>query len=169
MNSLRLNIALRFIVLVLLQVLIFSHINFLGYINPYIYLLFIFLYPANNNRVVFLILAFFLGLSVDLFLDSGGVHAAACVFTAYIRPVVLKFSFGMLYEHQTIKYGNAEVGSLLGYISILTLAHHFMLFLLEIFNMSQILLVLQKTLFSGIFTIILGLLLILLFSGKKKS
>ena len=169
MNSLRLNIALRFVVLVLAQVLIFSHINFLGYINPYVYLIFIFLYPANSNRIVFLILAFLLGLSVDMFLDSGGVHAAACVFTAYIRPVVLKFSFGMLYEHQNIKYSNAEVGSLLGYISILTITHHLMLFLLEIFNMSLILQVLKKTLFSSIFTIILGLLLILLFSGKKKS
>ncbi|WP_353778065.1 rod shape-determining protein MreD [Winogradskyella sp. 3972H.M.0a.05] len=169
MNSLRLNIALRFVVLLLAQVLIFNHIDLFGYINPYVYLLFIILYPANSNRIVFLILAFLLGLFVDMFSDSGGIHAAACVFAAYVRPVILKFSFGMLYEHQNIKYSNAEFGSLLGYVSLLAIIHHFVLFALEIFNMSQILLVLQKTLFSTIFTVILSILLLLLFTSKKKS
>ena len=168
MNSIKLNIALRFIVLVLIQVLIFNHINFMGNINPYIYILFIILYPADNNRMIFLVLSFLLGLTVDIFSDSGGVHAAACVLTAYMRPVFLKFSFGMLYEHQSIKFSNMEFVSLLGYVSLLTLTHHFVMYSLEIFNVSQMLLILKKTLFSSIFTVILSMLFILLFSGSKK-
>lgn len=168
MNSLRLNIILRFIILVIVQVILCNHIDFLGYINPYIYIIFILLYPVDNNRVVFLLLAFFLGLTIDVFSDSGGVHAAASVFIAYIRPIVLKFSFGMLYEHQTIKFSNMEFGSLLGYVTILAFSHHLILFSLEIFNVIQILYILQKALFSGVFTIILSLLIILLFSRKSK-
>ncbi|MDT0559217.1 rod shape-determining protein MreD [Ichthyenterobacterium sp. W332] len=168
MNSLRLNIVLRFVVLVLMQVILFNRIDFLGYINPFVYIIFILSYPVNNNRVLFLISTFLLGLTIDIFSDSGGVHAAACVCIAYLRPVVLKFSFGTLYEHQTIKFSNMEFGSLFGYISILTFTHHLVLFSLEIFNMSQILLILQKTLFSGVFTMILSLLIILLFSPKSK-
>jgi hypothetical protein len=104
---------------------------------------------------------------VDLFLDSGGVHAAACVAIAYIRPIVLKFSFGMIYEHQTIKFSNAEFGQRLSYFSIMIAIHHILLFGLEIFNISEILLILKKSLFSGIFTILLCLLITVLFSKKR--
>ncbi len=168
MNSATLNITLRFIVLALVQVLVLNHINFLGYINPYLYILFIILFPINNNRILFLFLSFLLGLVIDIFSDSGGVHAAACVSIAYIRPVILKFSFGSLYDHQTIKFGNMEFGSLLGYISILTIIHHFILFFLEIFNISKIMLTLQKTLFSSIFTILLCIIIIFLFNKKER-
>ncbi len=109
-----------------------------------------------------------LGMLVDMFSDSGGVHAAASVLIAYARPVALKSAFGMLYEHQTIKFNNSEFGSLLGYVTMMTLIHHIMLFSLEIFNVSKILLILQKALFSSIFTILLSILLIILFSRNRK-
>ena len=79
MNNLIFKNITRFILLVLVQVIVLNKINFLGYINPYIYILFIILFPIKNNRVLFIFLGFLLGLTVDLFLDSGGVHAAACV------------------------------------------------------------------------------------------
>ncbi|WP_417619877.1 rod shape-determining protein MreD [Oceanihabitans sediminis] len=168
MNSIASVNTIRFITLVLLQVLVLSHIYFLGYINPYLYILFIILFPVKNNRIVLLPLSFLLGITVDMFLDSGGMHAAACVTIAYIRPMVLKFCFGTIYEHQTIKFNQVEIGQKLTYISILTLIHHFILFLFEVFNFSKIILVLQKTLFSSIFTIILCVLVTIIFSRKTK-
>ena len=158
----------RFILLVLLQVLLFNNINFLGYINPYIYLIFIALFPVKNNRAVIIILSFLIGLSVDIFSDTGGIHAAACVFVAYVRPLILKFSFGMIYEHQTIKFNAVEFGEKLTYISILTAIHHFVLFYFEIFSISKITLVLQKTLYSSIFTILLIILITTIFSKRTK-
>ncbi|WP_142785318.1 rod shape-determining protein MreD [Changchengzhania lutea] len=159
---------IRFFFLLLFQVLIFNHINFLGYINPYIYILFIILFPIKNDRSTFLILSFLLGLAIDMFQDSGGMHAAASVSIAYARPVILRFAFGVQYENQTVKFHNLEFGSKLTYFTILTLLHHLVLFSLEIFNMSRIILVLQKTLFSGIFTILLCILLTTIFSKKKR-
>ncbi len=168
MNSVVTTNIVRFIVLVLVQSLVLNNINFLGHINPYIYILFIILFPVKNNRMLFIFLSFLLGLSVDLFLDSGGVHAAACVTIAYVRPLMLKFSFGMIYEHQTIKFSSMEFGQRLSYFAIITLIHHLLLFSLEIFNTSKILLILTKTLFSGIFTILLCLLITVLFSSRRK-
>ena len=168
MNSLNINTTIRFLVLILTQVLIFSNINFMGSINPYPYILFIILYPANNNRTLFIFLSFILGLMVDIFSNSGGVHAAACVTIAFIRPAVLKFAFGMVYEHQTIKFNTTEFSNRITYFSILIVIHHLILFMLEIFNISNILLVLQKTLFSSIFTIILSTLISILFSNKQR-
>ena len=166
-NALSINIV-RFIALVLIQALVLNHINFLGYINPYIYILFIILFPIKNNRLLFIFIAFLLGLTVDLFSDSGGVHAAASVTIAYIRPVILKFSFGAIYEHQTIKFSNTELGQRLTYFLIIILVHHLVLFSLEIFNSSKIILILKKSLFSSIFTLILCLLITILFSKKPK-
>ena len=160
--------AFRFLLLLLVQVLVLSHINFLGYINPYLYILFIILYPIKNNRLLFLILSFFLGLLIDIFLDSGGIHAAASVTIAFIRPAALKFSFGAIYEHQAVKFGNIDFAQRFTYISILTIIHHFILFALDIFNFSKIILVLQNTLFSSIFTILLCILVTIIFSRTKK-
>jgi len=160
---------IRFVVLLLIQVLLLSHVNFMGYLNPYPYILFVLLFPIKNNRMLFILLSFLLGLLIDIFLDSGGIHAAACVTIAFIRPVALKYSFGALYEHQTVKFSNVDFVQRITYISILTIIHHLVLFLLEIFNFSRILLVLKHTLFTSIFTIILCLLITIIFSSTNKK
>lgn len=166
-NTITLHIT-RFVLLVLIQALVLNNINFLGYINPYIYILFILLYPINNNRILFIFLSFLLGLSVDLFSDSGGVHAAASVFIAYVRPLFLKFAFGATYDHQTVKINSSDIGQRFTYFSFITIIHHFILFSLEVFNTTKVLLILKKTLFSSIFTIILCVLITLIFSRKSK-
>ena len=159
--------AVRFVILILTQVLIFNQINFLGYINPYPYILFILLYPVKNNRMLFIFLSFLLGLTIDLFMDSGGIHAAGSVLVAYARPLFLKSSFGTVYEYQSIKFNTVEFGSKLTYIAFLTAVHHLVLFSLEIFSVSKIILILQKALFSSIFTILLCVLLTIIFSRNK--
>jgi len=168
MTSFSGELSLRFIALLLVEVVVCNNINFLGYINPYIYIVFIFLFPIRDSRIVLLLISFLLGMLVDMFSDSGGVHAAAAVTLAYARPLLLKMSFGMLYEHQSVKFSNTDIGSLITYVGLGTLLHHFILFSLEVFNISNILLILKKTLFSGIFTIILSILIIVLFSRNKK-
>lgn len=157
----------RFLILTVVQILLFNHINFLGYVNPYPYILFILVFPFTGNKSLLIFLGFLLGLCVDIFSDSGGVHAAACAFIAYLRPLLLKFSFGVSYEFNTIKLSKADFGARVTYISVAVLLHHLVLFSLEIFNVSHIVLVLKSTLFSSIFTIVLLLCITLLFSRKN--
>ncbi len=168
MNSVLYTNIVRFILLVSLQVLVLNHVNFLGYLNPYLYILLIILFPIKNSRPLFVFLSFIFGLTIDVFLDSGGIHAAACVSIAYVRPVILKFCFGTVYEYQTVKFDTVEFSSKLLYITILTILHHIILFSLEIFNISKVILTVQKTLFSSIFTIILCILVTIIFSRKTK-
>jgi len=163
-NSVIISNSLRFIFLVLLQVLVLNHINFLGFINPYLYIFFILVFPLSGNKSLLIILSFLLGLSVDLFGDSGGVHAAASVFIAYVRPLVLKFSFGVSYEYNMIRINKAPLIERLIYISIMVFTHHLVLFSLEIFSLTHILLLFKSTLFSGIFSIVLIFCSLLLFS-----
>jgi hypothetical protein len=105
---------------------------------------------------------------VDIFEDSGGINAAACLVVAYIRPALLRFSFGVSYDYQTIKFSNTQPGSRISYIAIMVFVHHFILFLLEFFNFAHFLLLLKKTLYSGLFTIILVFLTLALFNGKRR-
>jgi len=166
-NEFLLN-SIRFIVLVLIQGLLLNHVDFLGYINPYLYIVFILVFPITGNKSLLIFLSFLLGLSIDFFSDSGGIHAAASVFIAFIRPVVLKYSFGISYEYNTVKISNAEFRQRILYVGSMVFIHHFILFLLEIFNVNQILLILKSTLFSGIFSTILILSTITIFSKKSK-
>ena len=161
-------LSFRFIILVLAQVLLLNNINFLGYINPYLYILFILTFPFNGNKSLLIVLSFLLGLTIDLFGDSGGVHAAACVVIAYLRPVILKFSFGVSYEYNSIKINNVEFVQRLIYVCIMVFIHHIVLFSMEIFNTNHIILVLKSTLFSGIFSVILIMSSISIFSKKSK-
>jgi len=168
MNNEGVTIGFRFILLAMAQVLIFNHIDLFGYINPYIYILFVIMYPIRKEgRVAFLVTSFLLGLTIDLFSDSGGVNAAAMVSIAYLRPVFLKFAFGNNYEFQSIRIGNTPPGQRLVYIMLLVVTHHLILFSLEIFSFSHILSILKKTLVCGVFTLFLSLLAIPLFRKKK--
>ncbi|MDG2498429.1 MAG: rod shape-determining protein MreD [Flavobacteriaceae bacterium] len=167
MNNIVLRTILSFIGLVLLQVLVCSNVNFLGEINPYIYVVFILLYPVINNRLLFLFLSFLLGYTIDIFLDSGGVHAAASVAIAYIRPLFLKFSFGAAFDYQSIKFSNTDFSRRLIYFLLLIGIHHLILFSLVIFDETKTVLILRQTVYSSIFTLILSLLLSSLFSKKE--
>lgn len=168
MNNEVITNILRFVLLVLLQVLLFNHMYFLGFISPYVYVLFILIYPVHKDKQgVFLFTSFLLGLTIDLFSDSGGTNAAASVTIAFIRPLVLKFAFGNIYEFQNLKISQTPLGQRIVYITILILTHHLLLFSLEIFSFAKILTILTKTLSTGIFTIILSFLAIPLFRRAK--
>jgi len=160
---------IRFILLILAQVAIFNKINFLGFINPYPYILFIILYPVNGNKNGLLLASFLLGITMDMFSNSGGVHAAACVILAYLRPSFFKFSFGLSYEYQTVKINERLTPERFSFILISVLTHHIILFLLEIFRFSFFWNILLRTVLSTIFTLALCILLIYLFKPSKKN
>ena len=167
MNNTVVTTILNFIGLVLLQVTICSNVNFLGDLNPYVYVIFIFLYPIKNNRLLFISLSFLIGLSIDIFSDSGGVHAAASVTIAYIRPLFLKFSFGAAYDYQAIKFRTINFTQRTVYFFMLIVIHHFILFSLVVFDKSEMVLILKQTLYSSIFSLIICLLLTSLFNKKE--
>lgn len=168
MNStLLVNIA-RFVLLLAAQILIFNNVNFLGYINPYPYMLFIILYPVNGNKYGLLVASFFLGIIMDMFCNSGGVHAAACVALAYYRPYIFKFSFGLSYEYQTVKLNDVLTPERFSFILIAVVIHHFVLFLLEVFHLTFLWEILLKTVLSTIFTILICIIIIYLIKPNKR-
>ena len=161
------NIA-RFILLLAAQIAIFNNMNFLGYINPYPYILFLILYPVNGNKYGILAAGFFLGIIMDMFSNSGGVHAAACVVLAYYRPYIFKFAFGLSYEYQTVRLNDSLSPERFSFILIAVVMHHIILFLLEVFRLSFLWEILLKTFLNTIFTIIICIIIIYIIKPNKR-
>lgn len=152
----------------MMQIAIFNKMDFFGYINPYPYILFILLYPVNGNKYGLLFSSFLLGIIMDMFCNSGGVHATAAISLAALRPTFFKFSFGVSYEYQTIKINDKLTPERFSFIAISVLSHHFILFLLEAFRLSFFIEVLLRTFFSTIFTIVICIILIYLFKISRR-
>lgn len=168
MNSALLNNIARFVLLLAAQVLLFNNINFLGYINPFPYVLFIILYPVNGNRYGLLLASFFLGLLMDMFLNSGGVHSTACLVLAFFRPSIFKFSFGLSYEYQTVRLNDALTPERFSFLLIAIVLHHIILFILEIFTIDFFWNIILRTVVSTVFTIIISILIIYLIKPNRR-
>ena len=158
----------RFILLVLVQVLVFNQLNFFGFINPMVYILFLYWYPIKENRAAFIGLSFVLGLSIDLFSDTMALHAASTVTIAYIRPAIMRFVFGVNIEFQSFRLGSSTKAQQITFLTLLIVVHHLVFFTLEIFSLANTLLILKKTMANGTATLILCLLFTSLFSVKRE-
>ncbi len=168
MNSAILGNSARFILLLASQVLIFNHIDLFGFINPFPYVLFIILYPVNGNKSGLLAASFLLGLLMDMFWNSGGVHAAACLVLAYYRPAIFKFSFGLSYEYQTVRLNDSLTPERFSFLLIAVILHHFVLFILEVFRFNFLWEILVRTTLSAIFTIITCIIVIYIIKPNKR-
>ncbi len=162
---------LRFVGLLLLQVLVIDDIRIGYYIHPYVYVLFVFLLPFNTPNWQLLLSAFAMGFVVDLFNGTPGLNAAATVFMAFIRPFVIS---GMtrrkdINENDEPSLDNMGEGRFLVYALILLLAHNLLLFILEAFSFELLGIVLLQTLLSVVSSIMLIFIILLLFKKTKKK
>jgi len=145
----------RFVILVLIQVLIFNNIQLSGYINPYIYILFILLLPFDTPGWLLLILGFLLGVSIDLFCDTMGMHTLATTLMAFLRPFVLN----IIAPQDGYETGSNPRISFYGftwffrYAAILTVIHHFVLFYIEIFHFGGFFSTLFRVILSSVVTL----------------
>ena len=160
----------RFVALVLFQVLVINHIRLGGYVHPYIYLIFIMLLPFNTPKWQLLVLGFLLGLTIDLFTGTPGLHAGATTLMAFCRPSIIKLVSG------NQKFENVQEPNLrqldgiwiFRYVLCMVLVHHFTLFFLESFSVYLIGQVLLRILLSVPVSIFLIMMILYIFKTEKK-
>jgi len=147
----------RFVLLVFLQIFVLNNIQFSGFVNPYLYVIFILLLPFEISGALMLILAFCMGLTIDVSSNTLGYHTMATVFMAYFRIHLLRY----IAPHDGYEPGMSPTVASLGfawffkYAVILTLAHHFVLFWIEAFSLIDLLPATLRALASSVFTIFL--------------
>ena len=148
---------LRFALLVLIQVLVLNNIQLFGWANPFFYVLFVLLMPFETPKWLVLVMSFVLGMTVDSFSNTPGLHAAATVLMGYLRSFVLRIiaprdgyepgTFPRMYY-----YG---MPWFLKYSGFLVLAHHIMLFSVEAFSFVNFHITLLHAVVSAIFSTLL--------------
>ena len=163
---------IRFCVFILIQVYVLDKIPHLHrFITPYLYYLFILWLPFSTPRIPLLILGFLLGLSLDYFTMTMGLHAAACTLVAYVRPFVIN----VLIPKDTSEFNYREPSPrAMGwapfsiYVLVLTMFHHGYLYFLELLQFGGFLAFLLRVLASTGISMLLIFTIELLFPRRLK-
>lgn len=146
----------RLLLLVALQVLLFDHLHIAIWGFPMVYILFLLNLSPRLPKWAELLIGCSVGLLMDVWYSSLGIHMAACVAIAFVRPILLA---NMVQDVERIKdnvmgrtIGTAEYTKC---VVLLTIIHHFIVFALEAWSWSQWWIVLLQTLISSTMTIII--------------
>jgi len=154
-NKLILSNIFRFLIVMLLQVTIFNYTNLFGYINPFIYLYFVLLIPFETPMWIALILAFMTGFTQDLFVSTGGLHAAATTAIAFLRPVLLRTIVSKREYESGLQPGVSDLGWkwFLTYAGVSILIHSLLVFYLDKFSFHGFFITFKQALFQAIATL----------------
>ena len=144
----------RYIVVMILQVLLFDQLQLLGVCHPYIYILCLLMMPITLPHSADMFIGAAAGLIMDVFCNSMGVHTAACIFIMFIRPYLIGAIVNdkdRLNEQISLRALGME--ALLRYVVIMVVIHHLTVFLLAAWSWAHIGFVLIETIVSSIITI----------------
>jgi rod shape-determining protein MreD len=165
------RLSLLFILLMLFQILVFDNIQFSGYVNPYVYLMFILLLPVEIASWLLLLLAFSTGIIMDFFSGSPGMHASATVLAGFVRPFILR----IISPRDGYESGSSPSMSTYGfrwffiYTLLMVLIHHTALFYIEVFRFADFFSTMLRVLLSSLFSIVFILLFEYYRRGKSQT
>ncbi len=145
----------RYLLIMMLQVLLFDQLQLWGACHPYIYVLCLLMMPITLPHHVDMGIGAIAGIIMDIFCNSLGVHMASCVMLMFIRPYIL----GVIVSdkdrlNEQISLRAIGMGAFVKYIVILVLLHHLMVFSLAAWSWSHIGFILVETAISSIITIL---------------
>ena len=165
MRSPALRFALGFVFFVLLQGVVFKNIILFEHAFCFIYIYFLLNLPVDTRPVIAIPVGFAMGLSVDMFYNTSGMHAAASVLVMFLRDRWLNlitpqggFEIG---ASPTIKVSG--VLWYIGYALPIILIHQLMLFYIESYGFGMFWFTFYKVILSTMFTFIMCVVLQVLF------
>lgn len=158
-------------VLIMGQVMILKDLELFQVAFCLPYMMLILLLPFNFNRVAALVVAFLIGLFVDMFYDTPGIHAAACVLIAFIRPFWLDVTLSGSSSDNNTQLGLKSLGLqwFLTFALPLTFVHHFALFFIEAGGLSLFWLTIQKVFYSTLYSFLCMIIFQYIFSSNSRN
>ncbi len=159
-----------FIVLVFFQGLILNNVEFGGYIVPFLYVIFILALPFETPSWLVLLIGFVLGIGIDSFVSTLGMHTSATLVMAFCRAYLLKLIAPRGGYDFNAKPNVQYMGLTwyLLYAFILVLIHHLFLFYTESFKITQFFYTFGRAIASTVFTLVL-ILIVQLFNYKSTT
>ena len=147
----------RFLLLLLLQVLLINHLQFLGVCHPYIYIFSLLVMPITLPRWADMLIGGVAGLILDMFCNSLGVHIAACIMLMYVRPHLIG-AYVSDRERLTDEIDIRSIGGVVNFVKytvLLVLLHHTMVFFLTAWSVQHFWFTLLEVVVSSIISILL--------------
>jgi len=154
MSKMYLKQIVGFILLLALQVFVLNRVCLWGIITPMVYIVFIFSLPFGTPKWLVVLLGFFCGLFVDIFLGVIGIHALAALVTAFLRAGIIRLIPLRMEreEHLLPIFYDMKFIWYIQYAFYLTFIHHFTYYFIDVLsfqNFSKLILtVLANTLCS---------------------
>ncbi len=145
---------IRYIIVMVLQVLLFNQLQLWGVCHPYIYVLCLLMMPITLPHSASMLIGGGAGLIMDVFCNSLGVHTAACILLMFIRPYLI----GLIVNdkdrlNEQISLRAIGMEALIKYVVIMVVIHHLTVFLLAAWSWQHIGFVLMETFVSSLITI----------------
>lgn len=146
----------RFLLLLLLQVLLINNLQFLGVCHPYIYIFSLLVMPITLPRWADMLIGGVVGLILDMFCNSLGVHIAACIMLMYVRTYLIG-AYVSDRERLTDEIDVRSIGvvNFVKYTILLVLLHHTMVFFLTAWSVQHFWFTLLEVVVSSIVSILL--------------
>lgn len=144
----------RYVIVMLLQVLLFDQLQLWGVCHPYIYILCLLMLPITLPHSIDMVIGAIIGLIMDVFCNSLGVHTASCILIMFIRPYLIGAIVNdkdRLNEQISLRAIGME--AMIKYVVILVIIHHLVVFSLAAWSWHHIGFILLETLVSSIVTI----------------
>jgi hypothetical protein len=149
----------RLLLVFALQVLLFDHLHIgsLGIVMMYI--LFLINLPTRTPRWAEMLIGVGVGMMMDIWHSSLGIHMAACVALTFVRPILLTNAIQDIERiKDNLSIQNIGPAEYTKCAVLLTVLHHFIVFSLEMWSIHMWWMVLLQTLVSSAMTlcVILG-------------
>jgi rod shape-determining protein MreD len=159
---------IRWVILLLVQILLLRNLSFYNMATPFLYILFLLLLPFGIPNILLYIIAFATGLTLDAFYDTLGVHTAACVMLAFVRILFISVTVSRDgFDEPEPTLGNMGFRWFMLYALLCIFSHHIVLFLLETFRLTELSYTLLRCLLSGFFTLFTVVLIEFIFYNRK--
>jgi hypothetical protein len=159
------------IMLGLIQILLLKNLALFGIAFCFLYLVSILSFPSTIPSIPLLLISFLLGLTIDIFYDSLGIHALSATFLAFLRPHWLKFisPSGGYDDNTNPTISEMGIGWYISYAWPLIFAFCLVFFLTDQWGTGRFFSALNKSFFSSTFTVLLAIIVQLLFFKRRRG
>lgn len=151
--NLWLKTTIWFVVLVVLQVMLFNHLQLAYVINTFPYIFVVVAFPNSMDKISKTIVGFILGFVIDMLCGTWGIHIIATTLVAYIQPSMMKLLALPEQLDRKVPSFRTMKWKFLQYVALMVFIHHLLLFSLETFDITLWYWILIKSIVSSIVTI----------------
>jgi rod shape-determining protein MreD len=161
------KILISIIILVLIQTLIFNQITLFGFSYPTVYLFFVISYRFDKSQFILIFLGFLLGLTIDLLQGSSGANTIATLFISFLRPLIIKFSFGNNLDSISLLNMNSKTSNQVVYTASIIIVHQVIMQCVAYLDFDHFMVIFRNTIVNSTLTFIILFSSVTLFKSKN--